>query len=189
MKWKNVAVLIIDLNHDFIMHNIPFDATRIKSKIPTIKDFLNKARNLGMHLVYVTDAHRPNDWEFTVLKPHAIDGTEGAEIIEDIKPDHNDYVVKKRRFSGFYGTDLDLYLRELGVNTVVLVGGPTHVSIRYTAVDSYQLRYRTYVLTDCTDSQTQELYESALEDMFFVKKISSKGFLKILSTKRVGRDK
>lgn len=178
MSVKNVAILVIDLNIDHVKRDIPFEADRLRAKIPAISNFLEKAKNHGMHLVYVTDAHRPNDWEFTVLKPHAIDGTKGAEIIKEVAPNSDDYVVKKRRFSGFFGTDLDLYLREIVVDTVALIGGPTHVSVRYTAVDAYQLRYKPYVITDCTDSPTKELYEDALEDMFFVKKLDSKNFLK-----------
>jgi len=53
------------------------------------------------------------------IGPHAINGTLGAEIIDELKPQPGDYVVKKRRFSGFYGTDVDLCLRELEVNNLV----------------------------------------------------------------------
>ena len=90
-----------------------------------------------------------------------------------LEPHEDDYVVKKRRVSGFFCTDLDLYLRERKINTLLLVGGPTHVSIRYTAVDAYSLRYSVFVLKDCTDSSTKEFFESALEDMFFTTRITS----------------
>jgi len=178
MRTEKIAVLVLDMNKDLIIHNNPWDSERLRMKIPAIKAFLRKARTLKIPIIYVTDAHRSNDWEFSVksIKPHAIDGTDGAEIINELKPESDDYIVKKRRFSGFYGTDLDLYLRELGIAKVALVGGPTHTSIRYTAVDAYQLRYKVFVIKDCTDSPTEELYQSALIDMFFTERIKSEKF-------------
>jgi len=178
MKTKKMAVLVLDMNNDHVLNDNPFNSERLRTKIPKISAFLKKARSLEMPIVYVTDAHRSNDWVFSVksMKPHAIDGTYGAEIINQLKPESDEYIVKKRRFSGFYGTDLDLYLGELGISRVVLVGGPTHVSVRYTAVDAYQLRYKVSVIKDCTDSPTEELYKSALNDMFFTERIESESF-------------
>ena len=175
MKTADVAVLVIDMNNDHIKNNMPFTSERLRSKIPNIRKFLDEARKFGIPIIYVTDSHRANDWIFSrkTVEPYAIEESWGEEIIQELKPHEDDYVVKKRRFSGFFGTDLDLYLRERKINTLLLVGGPTHVSIRYTAVDAYSLRYNVFVLKDCTDSSTKEFFESALEDMFFTTRIKS----------------
>lgn len=165
------ALLAVDLNKDHVYHNRPFNANRLRSKMPNLVSAIGYAREHNIPVVHVTCTHPPNDRIFTlgVCEPHAIEGSEGAEIVEELKLRPGDYVVQKRRFSGFYGTDLDLYLRELGIEQVMLVGGQTHTSIRYTAVDAYQLRYRPVVLRDCVDSCTQEFNDRTLNELFFCK--------------------
>jgi nicotinamidase-related amidase len=178
MESKELAVLVLDMNKDHIRNNNPYNSERLRNKISTIKVFLEKTRKYGIPIVYVSDSHRLNDWIFSRsnIKPYAIEGTYGEEIIEELTPNSNDYIIRKRRFSGFYGTDLDLYLRELGIKSLLLLGGPTHVSIRYTAVDAYSKRYRVFIIMDCTDSPTKGLFESAIEDMFFTIRLNSKKF-------------
>lgn len=165
------ALLAVDLNKDHVYHNRPFNADRMRSKIPNIVKAIEYARVSNIPIVHLSCMHAADDVIFSagVCEPHAIRGSEGAEIIEELKPRSGDYVVHKRRFSGFYGTDLDLYLRELGVESVILVGGQTHTSIRYTAVDAYQLRYRPMILRDCVDSCTQEFNDRTLDELFFCK--------------------
>jgi nicotinamidase-related amidase len=165
------ALLAVDLNNDHIYHDKPFNADRLRRKIPNFVEAIERARAAQIPIAYVTCAHPPNDALFSlgVCEPHAIKGSEGAEIIDEVKPKADEYVVEKRRFSGFYGTDLDLYLRELAVESVILIGGQTHTSIRYTAVDAYQLRYRPMILRDCVDSCTQEFNDRTLDELFFCK--------------------
>jgi len=168
------ALLAVDLNKDHVYSNKPFNAERLRVKIPNLVSAVQHARDHDIPLVHVSCAHPPNDALFSqgVCEIHAIEGTQGAQIIDELKPRSGEYVVQKRRFSGFYGTDLDLYLRELDVDNVVIVGGPTHTSVRYTTVDAYQLRYRPVILRDCVDSCTQELNDRVLGELFF-SKISS----------------
>jgi nicotinamidase-related amidase len=165
------ALLAIDLNKDHLYHNKPFNAERLRSKIPNLERAVQYAREHDIPIVHVTCAHPPNDMIFAreLCEPHAIEGSEGSEIIDELKLEPDDYVVHKRRFSGFYGTDLDLYLRELGVERVLLIGGQTHTSVRYTAVDAYQLRYRPIVLRDCVDSHAEEVNNRTLGELFFCK--------------------
>ncbi len=170
------ALLVIDLNKDHIYRNKPFNADRLRTKMPNIVKAIEYARHHEMPVVHVTCTHTDKDAIFSTgwCRPHAIEGTQGADIVDEVKPKSEDYVVHKRRLSGFYGTDLDLYLRELGIESVMLVGGQTHMSIRYTAVDAYQLRYRPVILRDCVDSCSQEFNDRTLNELFFCR-ISSLG--------------
>ena len=165
------ALLAVDLNKDHVYNNKPFNAERLRAKIPNLASALRHARDHDIPIVHVSCAHRPNDALFSrgVCEIHAIEGSKGAEIIDELKPRAGEYVVQKRRFSGFNGTDLDLYLRELGIDSGVIIGGQTHTSIRYTTVDAYQLRYRPVILRDCVDSYTQELNDRVLGELFFCK--------------------
>ena len=76
-----------------------------------------------------------------------------------------DYVLVKPRFSAFFHTGLDLILRRLGVQSVLLAGTTTPNCIRTTCYDALSLDYDVVVLSDCTSSVTNEVQRANLEDM------------------------
>ena len=76
-----------------------------------------------------------------------------------------DYRIIKPRYSAFFHTELDLILRRLGVNTIVLAGTTTPNCVRTTCYDAIALEYNAVVLTDCCSSQTEEIQRVNLEDM------------------------
>jgi len=159
-----VAVLVIDMLNDFVKGALKCErANRI---IPNIKKLLDKAHEKGVPCIYTNDAHLPNvDKEFDIWGPHAVVGTEGAKVIEELKPKPEDYVIPKRRYSGFYQTDLDLLLRELKVDTLILTGLHTNCCVKHTACDAYLRGYRVIVPEDCVDAFTQQDHEWGLNYM------------------------
>ncbi len=92
-------------------------------------------------------------------------GTKGAEVIEELKPAGGDYVLQKRRYSAFFGTHLDLLLRELKVDTLVLVGLVTNVCIQNTAADAFFRAYGVIVPEDCVGALSEEAQKSGIEYM------------------------
>jgi nicotinamidase-related amidase len=84
-------------------------------------------------------------------------------VIPELKLCSKDYVVPKRRYSGFFHTDLDLLLKELGVDTVIMTGLHTHMCVRHTSADAYQLGYDVVVAKDATNSFTEEDYTYGLK--------------------------
>ncbi|OPZ35739.1 MAG: Isochorismatase family protein YecD [Tenericutes bacterium ADurb.BinA155] len=84
-------------------------------------------------------------------------------MIPELKLSKGDYVVPKRRYSGFFHTDLDLLLKELGVDTVIMTGLHTHMCVRHTSADAYQLGYNVVVAKDATNSFTEEDYTYGLK--------------------------
>lgn len=75
------------------------------------------------------------------------------------------YLIAKLRYSAFFHTELNLILRRLGINTVVLIGTTTPNCIRTTCYDGIFLEYNVVILSDCTSSQTEEIQQSNLRDM------------------------
>jgi len=152
------AVIVIDMINDFVSG--VFKNDRAAKIIPNIKALLNHARRTKVPIVYATDAHLPNvDPEFDVWGSHAIAGTWGAEIIDELKPQKGDFHVLKQKYSAFQGTNLDQLLRELKVNTVVLMGVVTDICIQHTAADAFFKGYKIIIPQDCVeavDSPTQE---------------------------------
>ena len=158
------AILVIDVINDFVTGTLGGD--RAAAIVPRIRRLLERARGLGVPVIYVTDAHIPGvDREFEVWPRHAEKGSEGARVVEEIKPREGDYNIEKRRYSCFYATGLDALLRELGIDTVVLTGLVTHICVQHTAADAFFRGYRVVVPGDCVQAPTEEAHEASLRYM------------------------
>src|SRR3981189_2643118 len=133
--------------------------------IPVIQRELARARAAGEPVIYLTDNHLPDDAEFKVFPPHPIVGTKGAEIIPGVAREENDDVIPKRRYSGFFGTDLDITLREKDVDTLRLVGDCTNICVLYTAADARNLGYAVEVVRDGVTSFDEQAHRDALREL------------------------
>lgn len=151
------AILVVDMLNDFVTGALKCD--RGLAIVPKTAELLRGAREKGVPVIFCNDAHLKGiDHELKLWGDHAIAGTKGAEVIPELELCDKDYVVPKRRYSGFFHTDLDLLLKELGVDTVILTGLHAHMCVRHTAADAYQLGYGIVVAKDATDSFTEEDY-------------------------------
>ena len=157
-----MSIIVVDMLNDFVTGALKCErASRI---IPNIKSLLDFARKKEIPVIYVSDAHLSGvDEELELWPPHAIVGTKGAEIVKELKPVKGDYTLQKRRYSAFYETGLDPLLRELKVDTVVLVGLVTNVCIQHTAADAFFRGYRIIVPEDCVEAPTGEAQETAIK--------------------------
>lgn len=156
------AVLVVDMLNDFVTGALKCD--RGLKIVPKTAELLNGCREKGIPVIFCNDAHiKGIDHELKLWGDHAIAGTEGAEVIPELKLCEKDYVVPKRRYSGFFHTDLDLLLKELGIDTVIMTGLHTHMCVRHTSADAYQLGYSVVVAKDATDSFTQEDYDYGIK--------------------------
>jgi nicotinamidase/pyrazinamidase len=135
------------------------------SVIDVITRELARARAAREPVVYLTDDHLPDDAEFQMFPPHAIHGTKGAAVIPQVAPADGDVVIPKRRYSGFFGTDLDITLREKGVDTLRLVGDCTNICVLYTAADARNLGYAVEVVRDGVTSFDLEAHRGALREL------------------------
>lgn len=159
---KNTAILVVDMLNDFVTGALKCD--RGLAIVPATKRLIEGARQNNVKVIFCNDAHvKGVDHELKLWGDHAIAGTRGAEVIPELSPTDVDYVVPKRRYSGFFHTDLDLLLRELNVDTVILTGLHTHMCVRHTAADAYCLGYNIIVAADATDSFTAEDYEYGIK--------------------------
>lgn len=156
------AVLVVDMLNDFVTGALKCD--RGLAIVPKTKDLLEGAREKGVPVIFCNDAHLKDiDHELKLWGNHAIIGTKGAEVIPELGLCEKDYVVPKRRYSGFFQTDLKLLLDELGVDTVIMTGLHTHMCVRHTSADAYQYGYNVLVAKDATDSFTEEDYNYGIK--------------------------
>ena len=157
MKLEKPAILVVDMLNDFVTGALACD--RGKAIVPATAALLDAARNAGVPVIFCNAAHIAGiDRELKHWGDHAIAGTKGAEVIPELKKSEKDFVIPKRRYSGFFQTDLDILLKELGVKTVVMTGLHAHMCVRHTSADAYCLGYDVVVAKEATDSFTEEDY-------------------------------
>lgn len=156
------AVIVVDMLNDFV-HG-PISSPRVHHIIEPIKELCEKARANGFPVIYANDSHTPEvDKEFRVWGPHAVEGTPGAQVIDELKPQAGDIVVPKKTYTAFYETPLELILREYGVDTVVITGWQADCCCRHTSADAFFRGFNIIVPKETTDTTTEEGYTGGLE--------------------------
>lgn len=163
---ENPAVIVIDMLNDFVTGELR--AERGSRIIQPLRKLVEAARKLGVPIIYSNDAHYRGDHE-VVSKwgAHAIKGTPGAEIIPELRPETQDFIVEKRTYSSFFETGLDPLLRSLydsaGVKTVILGGLHTDICVRHTSADAFFRGYRVVIPKDGVEAFTEEAHKSGLK--------------------------
>lgn len=171
------AILVIDMLNDFIGEKASLrcpGGDDIIEPLQSLFKWVRERNAKGMddiQIVHIQEAHRKKDADFRVRPIHAIKGTWGSEIIPELAPEGDEYVVQKRRHSGFQHTDLDLYLKEESLDTVVVTGVWTNVCVRSTAADALANAYKVITLSDCCASKTPAMHEHGLVDLSIFTKV------------------
>lgn len=156
---KKTAVIVVDMQNDFVAPGVPMQSQQALDMVPRLAATLKACRELGMKVIYTTHAHRRDGCDMglydDLYPPVAnrlalVDDTPGVEIYPDLAPQAGEHVIKKHRYSGFFATDLDLILREWGVDTVVVSGTTTENCCHATARDAMFRNYRVVFLADGT---------------------------------------
>ncbi|MCE4057878.1 cysteine hydrolase family protein [Pseudomonas sp. Au-Pse12] len=172
-KQPTVAVLVIDMQHDFVDADAPISCKGAQDIIANIHALTALARTAGIAVIYTQESHRKQRIDFGLEleygeTEHCLEGTRGQQIIEELLPHDSDFVLVKRRYSGFFATDLDLLLKGLGVDTLILTGVATDVCVRATAQDALQLDYRVLVPRECVAGTSEARHVAALEHIGYV---------------------
>jgi len=153
------AMIVVDMQNDFVAAGAPMETPAARAMVPKLADALKLARAAGMRVIYTAHVHRRDGCDmglFDDLHPPIasrdalVDGTPGVDIYADLAPAPGEHVIKKHRYSGFFGTDLDIILREWGIDTVVISGTTTENCCHATARDAMFRNYRVVFLSDAT---------------------------------------
>lgn len=122
------------------------------------------ARAAGMPVIFANDDHIEGlDKELELWGPHGIHGKVVNLPALEAGSGERDFIVPKRRYSAFFGTDLDLLLRELGVRTLIAIGEDSNICVLHTLADAYFLGYETIVPEDATRTFLCGTQEAAIE--------------------------
>ncbi|MBN2062505.1 MAG: cysteine hydrolase [Deltaproteobacteria bacterium] len=191
LHWQN------ELAHpDGKLSNHIFNNIKEAGTINNTQRVLKASRSSNMFIVYVSVAHRPGYPEMPpnpspmsegLKKSSAfLMGTWGAEIIDELRPLEDEIIVVNASMSGFIYSDLELLLRNRGINTIVLTGLATNWVIESTARDAFNRGYSVITLSDCCNSPSKEAHNYCLTKTLPVlgSVIDSNSFIKALEKNR-----
>ena len=185
MNVKDIALLVIDMQNDFVLENTPLRVKGALVIVDNVKKVLQEFRASGLPVFHIVRIHRKDGSDVEIIRkqifsetPFGVENTKGAEIIEELKPKENEYIVKKIRMSAFFNTDLDSILRSLAVKNIVIVGIQTPNCVRTTAFDAVAYNYNTFLIEDATAAQTKQIHEGNVLDM-------SNAGIKIIKTEQI----
>ncbi len=162
------ALLVVDMVVDFTQPRGLVFYPQNQEILPRIARALEFCRSQGMLIVFMQHCYRKDkpDRNLTAMRPCCVEGSGGEEIDPMLHVDPaRDYVIRKRRYSAFFGTDLDLVLREHGIRNVIVVGTKTNNCIRATVTDAYNLDYNAIVLSDCVATNDETVNRVHLDDI------------------------
>jgi len=181
---RRAAVLVIDMLNEFVAGRL--GSERARSIVAPLSRFLDEARRAGAVVIYAKDSHIPGiDFEFRRWGEHSIRGSEASEIVKELSPKEGDFIVPKRRYSAFFMTDLDMLLRELGVDTLILTGVSAEICVLHTAADAFYRGYRVIVPRDLVESASEEGKSRGLkimEELYGAEVVTSSEALNLLRT-------
>ena len=210
----NAALIIIDMQNDFchqegfygrnsdLIAPLGLNPQLVTDGIPKIKPVLEAARKSGFFIVHtqiirdsvpdaVSTIHDIVPATFEAVSaaqgaPSLEPGSWGSEIHDELKPLTGEYIVQKRSFSAFYGTDLEVALRRRGITTVILVGTITYACVLHTAFDANVRDFDVIVASDSTLSWDIGLQEPAMRivDLIIGKTQSTEDIIKAIKNSK-----
>lgn len=179
------ALLFFDMLHGHIKKNDPATQTRYAPVIANAVRLLEAARRANMLVIHATANHRADnatsaklitdtdnrlrprsaDGDYKI-KPAVASGTREAQVIDELKPQAQDYVVPKFRWSAFHQTYLDLALRSRNINTIIISGGSTDVGVASTAYSARDADYNLVIVSDACTSPEQDNHTQFMTRIF-----------------------
>ena len=189
MKLKNheinPALLIIDMQNGFVSKGGSYDLmglniSKYSEVVPSLKQLIGFCRKVKIPIFYsqavreesgidlLTRSHRilPKSREERIKRrPICIRGSWDAEIVEELKPNFDDHVVIKRRDSVFQDTEVEVWLRSLGIDSIIFAGIDTSICVESSLRDAFNHGYDIILISDATASNNLNHYNSTLDNI------------------------
>ena len=181
----NPALIVIDVQNGFVSKGgsydlLKMDTSNYRAVIPVIKELIEISRAAGIPVFYtqavressgidlLTKTHKilPKSREERIMrKPICVRGTWDAGIVDDIKPAARDHIVIKRRDSAFHDTEINVWLKSLGIDTLIFSGIDTSICVETSLRESFNIGYDIILISDATASSNRKHYESTLDNV------------------------
>ena len=167
-KTSRRAVLVLDMLNDHLTEGLPFEVPRARAIVPALAARLDQARRVGESVIYVMDAHDPDDADLDLWGTHNVRGSKGAEVWPALAPESGDRIVNKSTYSAFVQSKLDDLLTELKVDTILLTGCLTEVGILATATDALQRGYAVEIAPELQAGAAESHEQIAMRILSFL---------------------
>jgi len=184
---SKTAILVVDMQNAFVRKGGYFDAvgadlSGVEKIIGTCREIINAARERGLKIIYLQMGYSPDlsdkgppesPYAYKAKAPILlrerpelkdklyIYDTWGAEIIDELKPYQEDIVIKKQRYDGFVGTNLDIILRTLGIKYLIFLGTATNICVESTLRRSFFLDYFPILVSDAVSQKGPRMMQEA----------------------------
>jgi ureidoacrylate peracid hydrolase len=181
---KETALIVVDMQNDFCSPNglydrLGKDIEPYRKIIPNVKRLIEVCRKKGITIFFTRATREPSGIDslhtrhkllpetrkFTAEKDLCVEGTWGSEIIPELNPKPDDYIIRKRRDSAFQDTPLRLLLTSLDKNILVFSGIDTQICVESTVRDGFNQDFDIIVISDCTASINENFYASSLAEI------------------------
>jgi biuret amidohydrolase len=184
VELERAALVIIDMQRDFLEPGgfgaaLGNDVTRLRAAVAPCQDVLAAVRPLGLLVIHTREGHRP---DLSDAPPHKVErgdpknrigargpmgrilvrGEPGHDIIAELYPLQDEPVIDKPGKGAFYQTDLELMLRNRGIDTLFVAGVTTEVCVNTTVREANDRGFRCVVLSDCCASYFPEFHQAGL---------------------------
>ncbi|KAG5248659.1 isochorismatase hydrolase family protein [Salix suchowensis] len=174
-KWSQTALLVIDMQNDFILEDGLMKVNGGKAIVPNVIKAVDIARQRGILVVWVVREHDQQGRDVELFRRHLYSpgkagptskGSVGAELVDGLVIKEGDYKLVKTRFSAFFATHLHSFLRTEGIKSLVITGVQTPNCIRQTVFDAVALDYQPVtVIVDATAAATPDIHAANIFDM------------------------
>jgi nicotinamidase-related amidase len=168
------VLLVIDVQGDISAsrHDTErdFPMPHYEEYMQIVPALIAAARAGGVPIIYMQEVHHPSMIDFGreldgFERVHCLENSPRTAIVPEVDRRPDDYWVRKRRYSSFFDTDLDILLRGLEARTLLMVGGFTDVCVHYAFADAHQRDYVCRVVEDCVAGSSYAAHEAALAAM------------------------
>jgi len=181
---EKTALVIIDMQRDFLEPGgfgaaLGNDVTRLQAAVEPCRAVLSAAREAGLLVIHTREGHRPDLSDAPPLKVERGDpamrigapgpmgrilvrGEPGHDIIPELYPVAGEPVIDKPGKGAFCQTDLELMLRNRGIETLLVCGVTTEVCVNTTVREANDRGFRCIVLSDCCGSYFPEFHQAGL---------------------------
>lgn len=165
------ALVVIDMQNFFLDPSSPTFACGGLAILPTVKRLVRSFRDARRPVIYTRHVHHPRRIDAGIMgwwwEGMCLEGSPESEIHPDISPLPDEKVISKHRYSAFYNTDLEIILRCLKVQDLVISGVMTNMCCESTARDAYYRDYRVFFLADGTGCDHEDMHAASLLNLAY----------------------
>jgi biuret amidohydrolase len=180
------ALLVIDPQAEATSSSGTLCADHATDAVANIVRLLAAARSAPIPVIFTQEVHRRELVDFgrelDGAEPvHCVEGTPGVRLLPETRPRDGEWLIQKRRYSAFFATDLEVLLRGLHVDMLVVCGFLTDVCIHYTCVDAHQRDYHLLLAADATAGSSARAAGAALQAVEYLQSGAVAGTGEIVS--------